>query len=163
MKDTYLQYQNHGFWIRQDFVEVLSDYICETFEGVGINNLSPNLQKMYSICDSNRLGEFIGMVGIAFNRLITNDDDKRVLIDLLQQTKILILSKGIELSTTTLEDFENRKSDDYFKSPWYYPIKTASLATTIDMIIQLLNGTWHLDRYGVYYSGFPNPTGQPEI
>ena len=160
---TYLKYQNHGFWIPQYFLEVLSEYICETFENIGITTFSQGLQDIYGDCDSNRKGESIGMVNILFEESVTNSDDEAALINVLDQTKTLLLSKGAELSVTTLEDFESRKADDYFKNTWAFPIKTNSLTATIDIIIQLLNGTWNSDNYGVYYSGFPNPHGIPEI
>ena len=160
---TYIKFNSHGFWIHQAFIEVLSEYICQIFENIGVNTFSQNLQEIYSICDSNRNGENIGMVGIPFNRTITNNDDKITIINVLNQTRTLILSKGTELSVATLEDFESRKTDDYFKVSWAFPIKTQSLIATIDIIIQMLNGTWISDNYSVYYTGFPNPTNMPEI
>jgi hypothetical protein len=105
----------------------------------------------------------MGMVGISFDRTITNDTDKATLIDILNQTKSLIASKGQELGINTLNEFENRKVDDDFRSYWVYPIQTHSLTATIDIIIQMLNGAWASTNYGVCYIGFPNPTGQPEI
>lgn len=160
---TYLRYNSHGFWIHQTFVEILSEYICKTFEKIGVDTFSTNLQELYRICDANRNGEFIGMVGISFDRTITNNDDKSTIINILDHTKGSIASEGPELSIAVLEDFESRKTDDYFKVPWGFPIKTQSLITTIDMIIQLLNGTWYLNNYAVVYAGFPNPMGMPEI
>lgn len=159
----YMRYNSHGFWIHQAFVEVLSEYFCETFENIGVSTLSDNMQEIYSICDTNRNGEAIGMVNISFDDTISNDDDKAAIIDVLNQTKTLISSKGSELSIAVLEDFESRKTDDYFKVPWAFPIQTQSLTATIDIIIQLLNGTWTSDNYAVFYTGFPNPMNMPEI
>jgi hypothetical protein len=160
---TYIHFNSHGFWIHQAFIEVLSDFICETFENIGIDTFSRGLQDIYEDCDLNRKGVSIGMVTILFDKYITNTADKIALINLLNQTKTLISSKGSELSIATLEDFESRKADDYFKCPWAFPIKTQSLTATIDMIIQLLNGTWNSDNYSIYYTGFPNPMNMPEI
>ncbi|MDO3641331.1 hypothetical protein [Mucilaginibacter sp. L3T2-6] len=160
---TYIKFNSHGFWIHQAFVEVLSDYICQTFEDLGVDTFSENLKKIYRICDSNRLGENIGMVGIPFDRTITNNADKVIMLDILNQTKTLIASKGAELSLAMLEAFESRKTDDYFRVPWNFPIKTQSLIATIDIIIKVLNGTWTSDNYSVYFVGFPNISQQEEI
>ena len=162
-KLAYIKFNSKGFWIPEAFVEVLSDYICEVFEANDVSTFSANLQDLYEYCDANRSGASMGMVGISFDRTITNDTDKATLIDILNQTKSLIGPKGQELSINTLNEFENRKVDDSFKKGWVFPVKTHSLTATIDIVIQMLNGTWASDNYSVYYTGFPNPTGQPEI
>jgi hypothetical protein len=137
--------------------------MCETFNNIGIDTFSGGLQDIYEDCDLNREGVSIGIVTVLFDKYITNDADKTALIVVLNQTKTFIALKGSELSIATLEGFESRKTDNYFKVPWAYPIKTESLITTIDMIIQLLNGTWNSDNYSVYYTGFPNSMNMPEI
>ncbi|OCX54251.1 hypothetical protein BEL04_08315 [Mucilaginibacter sp. PPCGB 2223] len=158
-----IKFNSLGFWIHQAFIEVLSEYICETFESIGVNTFSAGLQKIYGYCDFNRQGANVGMSNILFDNGITSVEDKTAMIDVLNQTKTLIASKGPELSIATLEAFESRKTDDYFKIPWSFPIKTQSLIATIDIIIQVLNGTWAYDDYSVRYTGFPNPTKMPEI
>jgi hypothetical protein len=160
---TYIDFNSKGFWIPEAFVEVLSEYICEIFEVHDMSTFSINLQRLYRNCNHNRKGESMGMVDISFDSTVTNDTDKTTLIDVLNQTKSLIASKGQELSVNILNEFENRKTSDSFKSRWVYPIQTHSLIATIDIILQTLNGTWASDDYGVNYVEFPNPTGQPEI
>ncbi|MGY0041042.1 hypothetical protein [Pedobacter sp. NJ-S-72] len=162
-REAYIKYEGKGFWIPESFIEVLSDFICNTYENLGLNTFSQSLQKIYYECYYNRNGENIGVVNILLDNHISNQTDKNSLINIFEQTKILILSKGIELSIADLNAFENRKADDYFKSEWRYPIKTQSLVKTIDIMIQLLNGTWQSSNYGVYFVGFPKPDGMEEI
>jgi len=163
-KEARIKYHDKGFWILEAFVEVLCDFICTVFEKNGVDNYAPNLQKIYTTCDLNRGGAYYGMVGINLSRYITNDSDKSDFVALLNQTKTLIFAENEELSIQKLEAFENRKVDDYFKSPWAFPIKTSSLAATVDLIIQLLNGNQLVsNNYTVYYKGFPNPMNFPEI
>ena len=163
MGTTRIIYQGKGFWIPPSFIEVLSDYICQTFETIGVNTFSQNLQNVYVSCDLNRKGESYGMVSFLLDAYVTTTSDKTALIDVLTQTKSLILSIGTELSIELLNDFESRKSLDEFKDPWFFPIKTSSLDATIDIINQMLNGTWESDNYDVYYAGFPNINNSPEI
>ncbi|WP_419698165.1 hypothetical protein [Mucilaginibacter sp. NFX135] len=158
-----INYRGKGFWISESFIEVLSQYICETFENIGVNRLSQNLQKLYGQCDANRSGAYANMVDIFLDSLVDNEADKYIFIDVLWQTKSLLASKGSELSIPTLNEFERNKIDDSFINKWGFPIKISSLTTTIDIIIQMLNGIWDSDNYSVYYSGFPNPIGRPEI
>ena len=162
-QETRINYQGQGFWIPEAFIEILSQFICETFEGLGLNNFSAALQGIYDDCDGNRSGEKIGVVNISFDYYINNVTDKANLISVLQQTKTLIMSQGTQLSISTLNEFESNKTDDYFKNTWRYPINTQSLAATIDIIVQVLNGTWNSDTAGVYYTGFPNPDGVSPI
>jgi hypothetical protein len=163
MGTIFIEYQEKGFWIDPFFIEVLSDYICQTFETIGVNTFSQKLQNLYVRCDLNRKGQSYGMVNILFDKYVTNPSDTTALIDVLTQTKSLILSIGTELSIELLTEFESRKTIDESKSSWVFPIKTSSLAATIDIIIQMLNGTWVSDNYSVHYTGFPNFRNMPEI
>lgn len=161
--EIYIEFNNHGFWIPPAFIEILSEYICKAFENKGVNTFSQGLQEIYSDCNANRKGEKIGMVNILFDEYITNDSDKKALINLLDNTKTIIQAKGNELSIEALNNIERNKTDDYFKAPWQFPIRTQSLVETINIIQQLLHGTWHLNNYGVYFTGFPNAMSQAEI
>jgi len=158
-----IKYKNKGFWIPEEFIEVLSQYVCEAFERIGVDTFSPNLKKVYISCDANRGGSAIGMVGIPLDRYILNSDDKKALISVLQDTKTLVLSKGVELSIPVLNQFEFNKIDIAFANEWHYPIKTQSLASTIDIVGQLLNETWASSSHSVYFAGFPKPDNVTEI
>lgn len=162
-KVSFIEYNEKGFWIPESFIEVLSQYICETFENIGLSSFSENLTSIYDNCNANRIGVRVGMVDISLNDYIVSQSDKTELINVLTQTKNLIISKGQEISISALNQFENNKIDDYFKSEWIYPIKTQSLIATVDIIIQMLNGTWLSNNYSVYYQGFPKPPNSPEI
>lgn len=156
-------YQGIGFWIRPSYIEVLSEYVCETFESIGVSTFSQGLQNIYIECDSNRKGENIGMVDILFDLFITSSNDKTSLMNLFEQTKTLIFSKGSQLSIEILDEFEKRKTVDEDKIHWAFPIQTSSLAATVNIMIQVLNGTWASNNYEVYYIGFPNIVSRPEI
>jgi len=162
-EQAFIEYKDKGFWIPEAFIEVISDYICLTFEDIGLIIFSENLQEIYDDCDSNRKGVKLGMVNISLDDYITNEIDRNNFITVLEETKTRILNEGIELSIVDLNAFESRKIDNYFKSDWSYPIKTQSLVATINIMEQLLNETWQSSNYSVYYMGFPNPSGKEEI
>jgi hypothetical protein len=160
---AYIEYKEKGFWIPEAFIEVLSEYICQTMESIGLNTLSENLQEIYENCNANRKGVNLGIVNILFDDYVINEIDKNNLITIFEQTKTFMLSIGLELSIVELNAFENRKINNYFKNNWSFPIKTQSLVATIDIMEQLLNETWQSSNYSVYYVGFPNPAGVDEI
>jgi len=98
------------------------------------------------------------MVDIDLDKISTQND-KNTLTNIFLQTKTRILALGTELSISQLNAFENNKTDDLYKLPWDFPVKTQSLATTIDYIIDLLNGTFQYNNYGIQYINFPNNSG----
>lgn len=158
-KEIKIRYQGKSFWISPNFIELLSQYICSRFETNGLATYNQNLLNIYDSCDGNRTGEKIGMVGFLFNDDIQNSTDKNTFIGVLQQTKNDIAALGSELSISALNQFENNKSDDYFKTIWAFPVKTQSLIGTIDIIIDLLNGNLQHDNYIIHYQGFPIISG----
>ncbi|MBN2746086.1 MAG: hypothetical protein JXR34_05110 [Bacteroidales bacterium] len=156
MKEIEIKYNSQRFWIKEYFIELLSQYICETFEEIGLSSFNTILTGIYDDCDMNRSGEACQSVNILLDDIV-NTSDKITMISVLQQSKIRVLSLGNELSVFTLNEFENNKTDDSFKHPWEIAVKTQSLAATIDFIIDLLNGTFQYHNRMIHYINFPNP------
>ena len=46
--DTFIEYQNKGFWIQESFIEVLSSFISQTFTNNGLSNYNENLINLYN-------------------------------------------------------------------------------------------------------------------
>ncbi|MFB0497354.1 hypothetical protein ABID99_003591 [Mucilaginibacter sp. OAE612] len=113
-EESNIIYKGKGFWIPEGFIEVLSQYICETFENIGVNTFSANLKKIYGSCDGNRSGGYSGMVSIPLDQCIIDQTDKSDFIHVLDKVKSLLQSKGTKLSITILNQFENNKIDPYF-------------------------------------------------
>ena len=162
-KETRVTYQNKGFWIPEGFVVVLSQYICNAFETIGLDKFSPDLIKIYHSCDGNRTGEHHYMVGLRFDNKVKSSEDARNLIDVLEKAKAIVLSKGTEISISELNQFESEKTVQEDIGEWTLPIKTKSLATTLTFMQQLIDGSWSSSNYAVYYEGFPNPSNCIEI
>jgi len=160
---SYIRYKGKGFWIPEFFLEITCQYICKAFEQVGLSSVSPTLQAIYRQCNSNRIAASYSMGNISMDALEGNTADISSFISILVQAKALVLSIGTEISVSTLNQFEATKIDDDFKDIWTLPIKTQSIAATIDIIIQMLQETWNSSNYSVYYTGFPNPRNMPEI
>jgi hypothetical protein len=71
MAETRIYYQGKAFWTEECFIELLSYYICQTFENIGLNTFNTSLINIYDGCDGNREGVFLGMVTMRFDRHIT--------------------------------------------------------------------------------------------
>ena len=152
-----------SFWINPNFIQLISQYICQVFESNGLNTYSPEIQEMYIDFDLNRTGECLSFVNILFDD-ITNDTDKATMITILNQTKVLIQSLGIEISVAQLNQFENAKTDPSFKlMNWIVPVQTNSLVNLLNLFIDLLNGTYPNVLGNVNFVGYQaisNPNEQ---
>src|SRR4051812_22834202 len=98
MASTKIRYNSKGFWIPEEFIELLSEYICQAFESIGINTFSENLKEIYETCSSNRHGGRVGMVNISMDGYINGNSEKLEFLQVLNQTKVLLSSLGTELS-----------------------------------------------------------------
>lgn len=159
MADTKINYKGKGFWIGECFIELLSEYIAQTFETIGLNTFSTNLLQIYDDCDTNRSGESSGMVGILLDKYITSIEDQNILINVLQQTKTAITAFGNEITINQLNQFEDNKFDPYFAIYWSLPVKTESLIATLDLMISLLNQTYQSTNTNIRYTGYPTIPG----
>jgi hypothetical protein len=155
MQETTVNYNNQKFWIKESFLELLSHYICETFEEIGVSTFNPVLWDIYDSCDLNKVGA--GIVPCLVLDDVISATDKNTLISVLQQAKSKILSLGTEISVNELNRLENKKELESCKQFWDTPVRTQSLATTIDYIIELLNGTFQYHNRMIHYINFPNP------
>lgn len=155
MAETRIHYQGKAFWTEECFIELISKYICLTYETIGLNTFSPGLMDVYICCDGNRSGVCVGYVNILFNQYITNTTDKMAMINVLNQTKTLVLSLGTTISVTQLNQFEDSKEDPVFANYWVHPVQTQSLASLLDLFIDLLNGNYPISNGSIHFSGFP--------
>ncbi len=153
MAETRIHYQGKAFWTEECFIELVSEYICQTFESIGLNNFNSNLISIYDGCDGNREGVFVGMVTIRL-KYITNNTDKSTLINVLNQTKALVQSLGTTISVAQLNQFEDSKTPG-FGNYWVYPVQTQSLVSLLDLFIDLLNGTYPISNGSIQFTGFP--------
>ncbi|MFB0497355.1 hypothetical protein ABID99_003592 [Mucilaginibacter sp. OAE612] len=162
-RETILKYNEKGIWIDQDFVQVLSYFICKAFEIKGLDTFPPNLKGIYDDCYYNRNGESAGMVNILFDDSITGLAEKDALFEIFQDARSLVSAYGEAISVNILNQFEDLKTYPEFKSLWTIPIKTQSLITTLNIIEQMIDGTLQPSLTSIYYSGFNNPDGVPEV
>ncbi len=161
MRDTYIHYKDKGFWIQSLFIEVLSEYICQAFEEIGLDKFNKNLNDLYMTLDGNRSGEYSwGIVGISFNRTIVTDEDKTLLFNVFSKTKYILEAKAPELTTNELDLWEQRKTAHYGEvHTWRHPIKIQSLIKTIEYFEQLIQETYPYTSHNINYIGFPGVFG----
>lgn len=161
MGDIRIKYRTKSFWINPDFIELISEYICQVFEYKTLNTYSEQLSNIYYCCNGNRTGESMGFVGITFNDIL-DDENKTSMIAILNQTKTLIQSLGTTISVVKLNQFENSKSDSVYMTEWTIPIQTSSLVNLLDLFIDLLNEVYPYDLGSVNFIGY-QPIINPNV
>lgn len=154
MGEVLIKRKDKSFWINPNFIQLVSQYICQIFETNGLHLYSSDMQEMYIDFDSNRTGECLSFVNILFDD-IKNDTDKITMIEIFNQTKILIQSLGSEISVSQLNQFENAKKDQSFKlMNWVIPVKSSSLINLLNLFIDLLEGTYPKTLGNVNFDGY---------
>lgn len=151
MSTTGVEYQNKMFWMEDLFIEVISHFICQSYENIGLNNFNINLLGIYETCDSNRKYPTYPVI---YFSAITNPNDAQTLINVFEQAKPIILNYGNEINAEQLNALEATKNEPVFRHIWEMPIKTASLVTTLSLMQQLLNGTFPYINQSYHYQGF---------
>ena len=162
-KETRIHFLGKRFWIQERFIQVLSNYIAQAFIDLGLSTFNSNLLDLHDDCTINISGNNTGMVNLLLEVSITNENDKTSFINVLQNAKASILLIGSEIPISTLNQFESNKETVETRHFWTTPIQTQSLATTIDYIIALLDGTFPYANIGINYSGFPSGNSQEII
>lgn len=153
---AYIEYQNKGFWILEPFIEIISDFLCKTYESMEISKFNGNLMKIYHNCNANRTGVNIGMVNILLENYLVSQSDQATFVNILNQAKIIILSKGTEISISALNQFENNKVYDDYKGNWIFPVKTQSLISVLEILKELIAETYPYTNRYVHFQGFPD-------
>ncbi len=77
--DAIIAYKNKFFYIREYFIEVLSDYICRVIENKGLANYSDKLKAFYTHCNFAREGASTNMMNIRWERYMNDEADREAL------------------------------------------------------------------------------------
>jgi hypothetical protein len=148
---TFTEYNGKGFYLEELFIEIVSHFICQSYENIGLNSFNLALIEVYEYCEMNRrTGSYTSLI---LDDII-NPTDAQTLISVLEQAKPLILAYGTELTTANLNQLEATKTAASLRHVWILPIKTPSLVTTLSLIQQLLNGTFPYTNQSYHYQGF---------
>ena len=157
-RDMFIDYEkNKGFWIEERFTEVLSYYVCLIFEKRGLEDKPEWYLEVYDDFLTITHGYNSGIQGFLFEDYVNfKEKREREIISILQDTKVLLQSKGKEISPEELDTTESRKIHSDFVNEWPIPIQTKSLITVLNFMIQLFEHKWEKNRE-VWFEGYPHP------
>lgn len=165
MAQTFINYgKNKGFEINEAFMEILSNFICQTFENRGFGSKPQWYTDMYEDFDLCSKGVYQNWMSFVFEDYLNNDVSREnELINILEETKTLISSEGEKIGLAELQKLEDRKISEDSKNKWNIPIQTSDLISVLDILIKILRYEWKSDNYKVTFEGFSSKTTEPNV
>lgn len=67
MSEVLIKRNGKSFWINPNFIQLVSQYVCQVFETNELHTYSQEMQEMYIDFDLNRTGECLSFVNIIFD------------------------------------------------------------------------------------------------
>ncbi|MDF0720561.1 hypothetical protein P0M11_11185 [Kaistella sp. PBT33-4] len=144
MSTTFIDFQNDkGFYIHEIFMQLAMHYINQEL-------IKPiyTLTNKQTVLDSLQLdidGFTSGYLVLTWDNYLINSSEEQTMISVLQNVKTTLQNKGAFISVSELQAIPTQ--DWYFKVYYRKPFPTAELIKIIDVLIQMLQGTWTSTNY----------------
>lgn len=145
MATTFIDYKsNNGFYINESFIQLASFYISQELK-----------KTQYIFADKGELldsfnsiinGFHNGYIVLSWDGELQNSTDEHTIIQVLQNVKTNMISKGAFISLVELKSILT-KDPDFKRLYSKNPFPTSEMIKIIDTLIQLLNGTWQSTNY----------------
>ena len=145
MADTKITYkENKGFWLTESFTQLTLYYISQEIAKPQHN--IPNKQELLNDLDFDIQGHTRGYMSISLFEYVNDSSDEQIMIQVFQNVKTTLQNKGTlitvnELMSIPTEDFYLKYILDK------KPFPTSGLIKIIDVLIQMLKGTWTSTNY----------------
>jgi len=148
MARTFLQYKDEkGFEINEAFVQLAIYYIYT--EAKKAQYVFSNKQELLEDFEDKINGIQNGCMVLAwYNDVITSSTEEQAMLQVLQNVKITLQSKGAYISVAELQAIST-KDEDFKRLYSRKPFPTAELNKIIVALIKMLKGTWDLVNYSM--------------
>jgi hypothetical protein len=141
-------------WIREQFVESLSNYVCQVFESQGLDGKPEWYIEIYEEFDVVRKGLRPGYVGFVWEDDLQNDSSREAeIIAILEEAKTMIAAKGKEISTHELNELEQNREIVEYRQNWPLPVQTKDYIQVLDIFIKMLKHEW-MESYDMTFEGY---------
>jgi len=147
MATSFINYVHHrksiGFWINDWFMELVAEYIRQVIEKN--RNEYPDwlLELSDDQLDLIRVGLMPGAIDLAIYEYLETSQHEELFIEILEKTKVLLQSKGPEISDDELTSYEMQKLKELRRIPLRRKTlgrteSTTALIQIIDEIIKMI-------------------------
>lgn len=147
MARTFIDYKDDkGFEINEAYIQLAFCYIYQEAKKTQ-HNFSNKDDLMYDF-ETSINGFRQGYLVLNWDEDLTNQSDEQIMLQVLQNVRITLQSKGIHISVAELQAIPTE--DDDFKFLFSRkPFPTAELIKIIDALIKMLQGTWDSTNYSM--------------
>jgi len=148
MARTFIHYKDgKGFEINEAFIQLAIYYICK--EAKESQYVFSNKQELIEDFEEKINGIQNGWMVLAwYDEVITSPAEVQTMLQVLQNVKITLQSKGNNISVAELQSIPS--DDSGFKNLYSRkPFPTIELIKIIDALIKMLQGTWDSTNYNM--------------
>ncbi|MDH1881208.1 hypothetical protein ACTS9T_13025 [Empedobacter falsenii] len=143
MARTFIDYkEGKGFEINEVYIQLAFCYIYQ--EAKKSQYIFSNKQEILESLQDDINGYLVLM----WHDDLVNQSDEQTMLQVLQNVKTALQSKGAYISVAELQTIPT-EDKDFKRFYGRYPFPTSELIKVIDALIQMLQGTWESTNYNM--------------
>ena len=143
MARTFIDYkEGKGFEINEVYIQLAFCYIYQ--EAKKSQYIFSNKQEVLESLQDDINGYLVLM----WHDDLVNQSDEQTMLQVLQNVKTALQSKGAYISVAELQTIPT-EDKDFKRFYGRYPFPTSELIKVIDALIQMLQGTWESTNYNM--------------
>ncbi|MFB9079012.1 hypothetical protein ACFFLS_10060 [Flavobacterium procerum] len=150
---TYIRYEkNKGFWITEGDFEIISAFVVNAFEKIGLKNKPEWYLEIFEDFDEVMKGHQQRVMHILFaDSLDFIPERESKIIEVFELTKKLIHEEGEKLSPEKLNKMQKLKDRPHTIVEWTGPLYTDDMIHVVDIMIKMLKREWNDGDYKVEF------------
>ena len=147
MARTFIKYkEDKGFEINEAYVQLAFSYIYQEMKKTQYS--FSNKQEILESLEDDINGYTYGYLVLMWHDDLVNQSDEQTMLQVLQNVKTALQSKGAYISVAELQTIPT-EDKDFKRFYGRYPFPTSELIKVIDALIQMLQGTWESTNYNM--------------
>lgn len=154
MSATSIEYFNRTIAIQEQFLEVISNVLCETMDSISDSSDVSLLTDLYQTCNSIRKGSFSGWALLVLHDDLESEIQKQAFHNVCTDAMSYLSTFGNELPITYLNQMEADKFHENARWNWPKPIKTSNMVAVMFLLQELVEGTISFDNYILNFTGW---------
>ena len=150
---TYISYErNKGFRITEGDFEIISAFVVNAFEQIGLQNKPEWYLGIYEDFDEIMKGHQQRVMYVLFDDYLAFVPERELeVIKVFELTKELIKQEGEKLLPEKLNKMQEIKDRPYTQVEWTGSLYTDDMIHVVDMMIKMLKKEWNDGDYKVEF------------
>lgn len=150
---TYIRYErNKGFWIGEFDFEIISAFIVNAFEQIGLNNKPDWYLEIFEDFEEIMKGHQQRVMHVLFDdSLAFIPERESEIIEVFELAKNLIQDEGEKILPEKLNKMQDIKDWPQTQVEWTGPLYTDDMIHVVDIMIKMLKKEWNDGDYKVEF------------